>query len=113
MTRTTPPSPDDLDRAFSQYFRAQVPARWPAPPVPADVAASPAVARGGAGSWRVRATLGASVAALLALGFAVSYGPSVGNSNKPTGDGLDKTGTANGDKFKKLMQDPPPMDMLP
>lgn len=113
MTPATPPSPDDLDRALSQYFRAQVPARWPAAPVPADVAPSPAVVRGGAGLWRVRATLGASVAALLALGFAVSYGPSVGTPNKPTGDGFDKTGEANGEKFKKLMQDPPPMDMRP
>ncbi len=100
------PSPDDLDRAFSQYFRAQVPAKWPAPPIPAD--AAPART---AGPWRVRATLGASVAALLAIGFAVSYGPAIGKPGKP-GSGFDETGVADGDKLKKHMQDPP-MEMMP
>lgn len=109
MNRSSPqPSPDDLDRAFSQFFRAQMPTRWPAPPVPVD--ATP-VART-AGPWRTRLTLGASVAALLVLGFAVSYGPGVANS--PKGDGFDKTGTANGGGIHKHMKDDvPPMEMNP
>jgi hypothetical protein len=108
MNRSSPqPSPDDLDRAFSQYFRAQMPARWPAPPVPADAAT---VART-AGPWRTRLTLGASVAALLALGFAVSYGPALGHP-KPQNHGIGSGDTADGDKMKKLMQDPP-MQMMP
>lgn len=102
----TTPSPDDLDRAFSQYFRAQMPAKWPSAPIPAEV--SPART---AGPWRTRLTLGASVAALFAIGFAVSYGPSIGQPNQP-GNGFDKTGTADGEKMKKLMQDPP-MEMMP
>lgn len=107
MNRSSPPpSPDDLDRAFSQFFRAQMPAKWPAAPIPAD--AAPARA---AGSWRVRLTLGASVAALLALGFAVSYGPAIGKPSKP-GNGFDETGVADGDKLKKHLQDPP-MEMMP
>jgi hypothetical protein len=113
MTFPSPqPTPDDLDRAFSQYFRAQLPARWPRPPRPPIPAATPAVTRE-AGSWRPRFTLGASVAALLALGLAVSYGPSVGQPTKRDSSGFDKTGVADGDKLKKLMADPPPMDMTP
>lgn len=100
------PSPDDLDRAFSQFFRAQIPAKWPAAPIPAE--AAPARS---AGPWRTRFTLGASVAALLAIGFAVSYGPSVGEPIKP-GNGFDKTGVADGDKLNKLLKDPP-MEMMP
>ena len=101
------PTPDDIDRAFSQYFRAQVPARWPAPPVPVDVPQARA-----AGPWRARLTLGGSIAALLAVGLAVSYGPSVGQPNQP-GRGFDKTGTANGEKMLERMADIPPMGMMP
>ncbi len=100
------PSPDDLDRAFSQFFRAQVPAKWPAAPIPAD--AAPARA---AGSWRVRLTLAASVAAMLAFGLAVSYGPTVGQPTKPNG-GFDQPPEANGGKLNKLLKDPP-MEMMP
>ena len=99
------PSPDDLDRAFSQFFRAQVPAKWPAPPIPAD--AAPART---AGAWRGRLTLGASVAALLAIGFAVSYGPTIGQPNKA--GGFDQEPKASGDRLQKLMQDPP-MEVMP
>lgn len=110
MTRSSPqPSPDDIDRAFTQFFRAQLPARFPEPPIPATAPAS--VARGG--WWRSRLTLGASVAALLVIGFGVSYGPTVGDQPKPQGNGFDKTGTANGEGLKKHMDknEVPPMDM--
>lgn len=111
MTRSSSQSsPDDIDRAFSQYFRAQLPTRFPEPPIPADATPAP-TARGG--WWRSRLTLGASVAALLALGFAVSYGPTVGDQPKPKGNGYDQTGTANGNIIKKHMDmnEVPPMDM--
>lgn len=109
MTRPSPPpSPDDIDRAFSQFFRAQLPARFPDPPIPAEAAP---VARGG--WWKSRLTLGASVAALLAIGFGVSYGPGVSGQPKPKGSGYDQTGTANGKEILKHMpkDDVPPMDM--
>jgi hypothetical protein len=105
------PTPDDLDRAFSQFFRAQMPARWPAPPIPAQ-GAVPAPVRGGA--WRNRLTLAASVAAVLALGFAVTYGPSVGPPTKPNGNGIDpSTVVGDGKGLKKHMDDTPPMKLMP
>ena len=110
MNSPSQPSPDDLDRAFSQFFRAQMPARWPAPPIPVD--AQPSPASKATGPWRTRLTLGASVAALLALGFAVSYGPGV--TAPPKGNGFDKTGQASGDGIHKHMKDDvPPMEMMP
>ena len=45
MNRASP-TPDDLDRVFSQYFKAQLPARWPAAPIPVETAATvPAASR--------------------------------------------------------------------
>jgi hypothetical protein len=82
MNRSSP-TPDDLDRVFSRYFKAQLPAQWPAAPVPVHTAPAVPVART-SGSWRNRLTLAASVAALLAIGFGVSYGPGSGPS-QPNG----------------------------
>jgi hypothetical protein len=83
MNRASP-TPDDLDKVFSRYFKAQLPARWPAAPIPVD--AAPAVPTARAGSWRTRLTLAASVAALLAIGFGVSYGPG-SSPSQPKGSG--------------------------
>jgi len=112
MTRSSPqPSPDDIDRAFSQFFRAQLPARFPEAPIPADAPAP--TARGG--WWRSRLTLGASVAALLAIGFGVSYGPGVGGQPKPQGgSGFDPNGVVSDGKViqNHMPKDNvPPMDM--
>ena len=49
---------------------------------------------------------------LLAVGFAVSYGPSIGHPNKPGDNGFEKTGVADGDKMNKLLKDPP-IEMMP
>lgn len=111
MTLPPPqPTPDDVDRAFSQFFRAQMPARWPAPPIPVQ-AAETAPVRGGA--WRNRLTLVASVAAVLALGFAVTYGPAVGQPTTPGSNGIDKNGVVgDGTGFKKHMDPDPPMKLM-
>jgi hypothetical protein len=85
MNRASPPpTPDDLDRVFSRYFKAQMPSKWPAAPIPVHTAATVPATRGG--SWRTRLTLAASVAALLVIGFGVSYGPG-STPNQPKGNG--------------------------
>ena len=95
------PHPDPhaaADAAFARYFRAHLPAQWPAAPIPVD--AAPALpARGGA--WRTRMTLGAGVAAMLALGFALSYGPAANTAPK-SGDAI-RNPTANGQGLHKHM----------
>ena len=95
------PSPDELDRHLSAYFRAQVPTQWPAAPVPVQARATP---RFGS-AWKTRLTLAASVAGLLGLGWVLSSG-NMGTSPKP-GDSehLLQKSTANGENlFKKLPQ---------
>lgn len=88
MNRASP-TPDDLDKVFSQYFKAQLPAKWPEAPIPVHTAPTiPARA----GSWRARLTLAASVAALLAIGFGVSYGTS-GGTGQPNGGAIDTSKT--------------------
>lgn len=104
------PTPDDLDQVFSRYFKAQLPSRWPVAPIP--VHAAPAVPAARTGSWRTRLTLGASVAALLAVGFGLSYGPGTVPA-QPKGGVVDtNAATANGDKIEKHMpkDDVKPMD---
>lgn len=70
MNQTTHP-PDDLDRAFADFFEAQMPRSWPsapsvAPAGPARPAADP--------SRRARWTLAASVALVLGAGWFLSSG---------------------------------------
>lgn len=100
MNRSSPPTPDDLDRVFSQYFKAQMPARWPAPPIPVHTAPAVPPARGG--SWRTRLTLAGSIAALLVLGFAVSYGPANAPTQPRNGEYIGGS-TADGKKLDKHM----------
>jgi len=97
----TPAQPDELDRRFAAYFKAQVPQPWPEAPV-ANVEASsrlPAVQRE---SHTGRLTLAASVACLLGLGLALSYGPSFQGSATPSGDLL-KNGSADGKALQPHM----------
>ena len=109
-TLSSPPAqPDELDRHFSAYFKAQVPQQWPQAPV-ANVEAStrvPAVRE----SHRGRVTLAASVACLLGLGLALSYGPSFQSSTGSGGELL-KNGNANGKGIQKHM-DPQNQPKLP
>ena len=73
MTRTLShetPEPDALDRAFSTFFKAQVPANWPAVPrYPQAVPSERQVVRGAGESSRARLTLAASIAVFFGLGF--------------------------------------------
>ncbi|MCU0703101.1 MAG: hypothetical protein MUF18_03825 [Fimbriiglobus sp.] len=112
MTRSSPqPNPDDLDRAFSQYFRTQLPGRFPAAPIPTDTAPPPAPH---GGPWRTRLTLAASVAAVLALGLAVSYGPGANRRITPDGGGFDPNAVVgDGKGLQKHLPDAPPMGMVP
>jgi hypothetical protein len=105
-----PGSPDELDRRFGAYFKAQVPQPWPTAPV-ANVEASarvPAVQRE---SPTGRVTLAASVACLLGLGLALSYGPGFQSPAAPSG-GLLKNGSADGKDLQKHM-DPEHQPKLP
>lgn len=112
----SPANPDELDRVFSRYFQAQLPDRWPAPPIPVEVApARAANSHAVPGSARTRLTLAASVAALLALGFVVSYGP-VTSTNDGRTDTLLNRSTADGSKglgAHMPKDDLPPMKLMP
>ncbi len=90
MNRNTLPTmnqpPDELgemDRKFSAFFKAQLPQQWPqAPLAKAEVAQhrlAPRLDRG-------RVTLAASVACLLGLGLALSYGPTFQATQSPDGN---------------------------
>lgn len=107
MNRTSPPQTDavPLDRVLTDYFRAELPQSWPAPPHPAGVRT-----HASGGRWRNLFTLAASVAALLVFGFALSYGPTAGGP-KPSKDGdLLNGSTADGDKLKSRMIPTDPMN---
>lgn len=69
-----PHPPDALDRAFGDFFQAQMPHPWPAAPATpaARPATRPAVPDGSA---RARWTLAASVALLVGGGWLLSGGP--------------------------------------
>jgi hypothetical protein len=65
-TRNPNPPGDDLDRLFSAYFQAELPAKWPAAPRPWADPARPKTANTAADpSVRSRWALAASVAILL------------------------------------------------
>ncbi len=96
-----PAAPDELDRRFSAYFKAQVPQPWPKAPV-ANIEASTRVAAIRRESPTGRVTLAASVACLLGLGLALSYGPGFQGPTAPGGDLL-KNGNADGKNLQKQM----------
>lgn len=90
-TNTTNPTPtgDDVDRLLSAYFRAEVPARWPAAPRPwADKARTSTPAAAGDPTARSRWALAASVALLLGGCWYLSGHLTDGKAPKP---GLDDT----------------------
>ena len=89
---------DPLDRALSGYFQSQVPAQWPAAPIPAE-----ARRESRRHSWRNRLTLGASIAAMLALGIGLSYTPTTPSAPNEA-NGFLGTGTAGPGKLNKHIQ---------
>ncbi len=103
MNRNTlspiPAPPDELDRRFAAYFKAEVPQPWPKAPI-ANVEASTRVPATQRESHSGRITLAASVACLLGLGLALSYGPSFRNAATPNGSML-KDSSADGKQFDK------------
>ena len=104
MNRNTLPhpadQPGDLDRLFGAYFKAQLPQQWPQAPAPKSEVAGRTPARQESHDGRV--TLAASVACLLGLGLALSYGPSFQGQAGPNGDLL-QNGNANGSKLQPHM----------
>lgn len=99
MNRNT--LPDDLDRRLGAYFKAQVPQPWPEASA-VDVEASIRVPAFRRESHTGRITLAISVACLLGLGLALSYGPSFHGAAAPGGDLL-KNGSADGKNLQKQM----------
>lgn len=85
------PNHEPIDRLLSDFYRSQMPATWPAPPVVAEVRT--ATPRTTASQWQTRLTLAASVAALLGLGIVMSGGSSNSRS-KNADEGLLRNGTA-------------------
>jgi len=94
MNRSAPTPDDRADRLLAAYFKAQLPAAWPAPPIPVQASTRPLAGVGQ--TWRTRLTLGACAAGLLGLGLMLSGSPTGTNSNDPRDDGFLKSGTANG-----------------
>jgi len=91
---TEPQSPDELDRLFGTYLKAQLPKRWPDAPLPTESANRADTRHAG----RSRLTLAVSAAALLGLGLYLSADPrpvSGPNAVAPKGDLL-LTSTADG-----------------
>lgn len=68
-------APDSMDSLFAGYFRLEMPAVWPPPPIP--VAARPTLANHRGGLPRSRLVLAASIASLL-LGAWVVTGKLLG-----------------------------------
>ena len=92
MNRNTLSQPDELDRKFSGFFKAQLPQHWPQAPVGhAEVPQHRAALQFDKG----RVTLAASVACLLGLGLALSYGPTFNGPTTPS-DGLLQDSKADG-----------------
>ena len=101
---TEPQSPDDLDRLFGTYLKAQLPKHWPGAPVqaqPAPIAAADP-------SSRSRLTLAVSAAALLGLGLYLSAGPRqpAGPNAVTPRDSLLSGSTAEGGKMFKTTPTP-------
>lgn len=93
---TDPQSPDEIDRLFGTYLKAQLPQRWPDAPVSAE----PANRHAADPASRSRLTLAASAAVLLGLGLYLSGGrtpPTEPNPTHPPFSGkLMKDSTASG-----------------
>lgn len=91
---TEPQSPDDVDRLFGTYLKAQLPERWPDAPVPSEPPQPVATDASG----RSRLTLAASVAALLGFGLFLSTGsrPPAGPNDAGPRDNLLPASTADG-----------------
>lgn len=68
---TEPRPPDELDRLFGTYLKAQLPQPWPTAPVPTE-SASPGYADS---AGRSRLTLALSLALLFGFGFFLAAGP--------------------------------------
>ncbi len=98
-TTSVPMQPDDLDRAYADFFKAQVPQVWPKAPVASVEVVRRAPQRE---SHPGRVTLAASFAGLLGLGLAFSYGPTFQTPANPSG-GLLKTSNASGVEIQKHM----------
>lgn len=98
MNRNTLPTDDlaEMDRKFSTFFKAQLPQQWPqAPAMMAEVSHRPA-----SQFDKGRVTLAASVACLLGLGLALSYGPTFQSNAAPNG-GLLQNSNADGKGLQK------------
>lgn len=99
----TPNPPDALDRAFADFFRAELPQPWPAAPATpaARPAARPVVPDG---STRARWTLAASVALLVGSCWLLAGGPRqqrpVAGTPAPGPDVLQQSSATLPDAFK-------------
>ena len=103
MNRQTLPHDDehaDADRKYSAFFKAQLPQEWPQAPVAKSGVAPRAVSF--RESQHGRLTLAASVACLLGLGLALSYGPGFNRAAPPAG-GLLQDSNANGKELHNHM----------
>lgn len=100
MNRPNPSSDSaELDRKFSEFFHTQVPQPWPVPMAVAR--AEPASRRSSGSRDPGRITLAVSVACLLGLGLALSYGPQFRGAN-PSRELFDKS-NADGKNLHKHM----------
>ena len=105
-TRNSNPSGDNLDRLFSAYFEAELPAKWPSAPRPWADKAQVKPAHPADPAERSRWALAASVAILLG-GCWYLTGQLTDSKPRP---GLDLTGTgANAKHVKDLGKTPPKM----
>jgi len=122
MTQPTssPDAPDAIDRAFSDYFKGQLPTAWPACRATAAVEPAKPVADRDT-TWASRATLVASVALMLGVGFyfagnVTPTGPAAPGKgerfNDATANGTEllKSAGASG-KIDDPMKGIPPMPM--
>ena len=100
MNANTSPNNDDLDRQLSAFFKAQVPKHWPQAPTGHAEVANRSTPRHQQHQGRV--TLAASVACLLGLGLALSYGPTFQRPT-PAGGGLLHGSDADGKGLHKHM----------
>lgn len=105
MNTRIPNRPDDhVDRLYADYFRAQLPARWPNPPTPWADPARPATAASGDPASKSRWALAASVALLIGTCWYLSGHISDGK-RKP---GFDpEGGAANSKLLKEFGKDKP------
>jgi hypothetical protein len=102
MTQPTssPDAPDEIDRAFSDYFKGQLPSSWPACRATAAVEPAKRVPDRDA-TWASRATLVASVALLLGVGFYFAGNVMPTGPTAPGKGGRFDDATANGTELLK------------